>query len=214
MGQETRDEPVEPSLTPAEPVPAPVTGAPAGIEAIEVTGERLDATNVQDEAQAITAFDTGELDRLQISNVDRLSLNVPGLHVGQQGQNAIITLRGVGTENASLTGEAGVAFHIDGIYYGSLAAARAAFFDVEAIEVKRGPQGFLGGKNSTSGAINVNTRDPGTEYEVVGDMLFGNYDRLRGRGTLNVPLGEYVAARVAVLLRGARRLSRSADRDI
>jgi iron complex outermembrane receptor protein len=196
LGQEPAGDPATEVIPGPEPVPA--VPAPSGIEAIEVTGERLDATNVQDEAQAVTAFDAGELERLQIGNVDGLSMNVPGLHVGQQGQSAIITLRGVGTENASLTGEPGVAFHVDDVYYGSPAAARTAFFDVESIEVKRGPQGFLGGKNSTSGAIWVNTRDPGTEYEVSGDWLMGNYDRQRGRGMVNIPLGEYFAARLAV----------------
>jgi iron complex outermembrane receptor protein len=182
----------------AQPETSVEVPPPPGIEAIEVTGERLDATNVQDEAQAITAFDAGTLDRLQISNVDGLSMNVPGLHVGQQGQNAIITLRGVGTENASLTGEPGVAFHVDDIYYGSPAAARNAFFDFEAIEVQRGPRGFVGGKNTTSGAIRVRTKDPQPEYEASGDWLFGNYDRQRGRGVVNLPVGEFLAARLAV----------------
>ncbi len=176
-----------------EAVPTPV-----GIEAISVTGERIDVTDVQDEAQAITAFAAGDLDRMSIGNVDGLSLNVPGLHVGQQGQQAIVTLRAVGTENASLTGEPGVAFHVDGINYGRPAAARVAFFDVQAIEVRRGPQGLTGGKNSTSGAIHVITNDPSMEYEAEADVLFGNYDRVRIRGMVNLPLGERMAARLAV----------------
>jgi iron complex outermembrane receptor protein len=190
--------PEEADGIPEEVDAGPVVAPPPGIEAIEVTGESLDTTNVQDEAQAVTAFDTGELDRLQIGNVDRLALNVPGLHVGQQGQNAIITLRGVGTENSSITGETGVAFHVDGVYYGSPAAARTAFFDIQSIEVKRGPQGFVGGKNSTSGAILVNTNDPTAEYEVRGDFTMGNYDRQRGRGVINVPIGEFLSSRLAL----------------
>jgi len=181
----------------------PVVAPPPGIEAIEVTGEALDATNVQDEAAAITAFDSGDLDRLQIGNVDRLALQVPGLHVGQQGQNAIITLRGVGTENASITGETGVAFHVDGIYYGSPAAARTAFFDIQNIEVKRGPQGLVGGKNSTSGAINVFTNDPSADgFQVNGDYTLGDYDRQRVRGAVNIPLGELVSGRFAMIYEG------------
>jgi iron complex outermembrane receptor protein len=179
--------------------PAPAVAAPPqGIESIEITGER-EITNVQDEAQAITAFDMGDLDKLNISNVDGLASNVPGLHVGQQGQAAIITLRGVGTENASLTGESGVAFHVDGIYYGRPAAARVAFYDIEMIDVKRGPQGLRGGKNSTSGTINVNTRNPEMgEFQTEADFLMGNYDRRRARGVVNIPMGEFVAARMAM----------------
>jgi iron complex outermembrane receptor protein len=186
----------------APPTATPETEAleptPEGVESIAVTGERLDITDVQDEAQAITAFGAADLDKLSIGNVDGLSLNVPGLHVGQQGQQAIVTLRGVGTENASLTGEPGVAFHVDGINYGRPAAARVAFFDIKAIEVRRGPQGLTGGKNSTSGAIHVITNDPSTEYEIDGDLLIGNYDRVRARGVVNVPIGEFLATRLAL----------------
>jgi iron complex outermembrane receptor protein len=183
------------------PIPV-VPPPPEGIESIEITGER-EVTSVQDEATAISRFDMGDLDKLNITNVDGLASNVPGLHVGQQGQAAIITLRGVGTENASLTGESGVAFHVDGIYYGRPTAARVAFFDLDMLDVKRGPQGLLGGKNTTSGSIMVNTRDPQMgEYGVDADFLLGNYDRQRARGALNIPLGEIFAARIALFLEG------------
>jgi outer membrane receptor protein involved in Fe transport len=185
------------------PEPSAVPGLPPpGIEAIEVTGERLDSANVQDEAQAITAFSGADLDKASIVSVDSLQFNVPGLHVGQSGQAPIITLRGIGTENASLTGEPGVAFHVDGINMGRPAAARVAFFDLETLEVKRGPQGLLGGKNSTSGHINLISKKPIDEYEVTGDVLSGNYDRLRLRGSLNVPIGEYAASRIALYHEG------------
>ncbi len=192
--QETAPAPVEPSdierILPEEV-------APEGVESIQVVGEKLNVTDVQDEAQAISSFSMDDLDKLNISSVDGLAANVPGLHVGQVGQSAVITLRGIGTENASVTGESGVAFHVDGIYYGRPSAARVAFFDLEKLDVSRGPQGLLGGKNSTSGSINVVTRDPSDDYEVEGDILLGNYDRLRARGVVNVPLGEYAAFRTA-----------------
>ncbi len=179
-----------------EPV-EPLEAAPGDVELIAITGERIDSADVQDEAQAISAFTAEDLDRANIVNVDSLAFSVPGLHVGQSGQSAIITLRGVGTENASLTGEPGVAFHVDGINLGRPSAARVAFFDLETLEVKRGPQGLLGGKNSTSGHINLITNKPHDEYEVKGDILFGNYDRVRARGSLNIPLGEFAATRLA-----------------
>ena len=86
---------------------------------------------------------------------------------------------------------------MDGIYYARPSAARVAFFDLEKLDVRRGPQGFLGGKNSTSGSINVVTNDPSDDYEFQADVLFGNYDRVRARGHVNIPLGEYAAYRVA-----------------
>jgi iron complex outermembrane receptor protein len=195
-GETPQSEPTVPGLPADAPVPAPPP-PPGDIEAIEITGER-EETSVQDEAEAVTRFGMEDLDKLNISNVDGLAANVPGLHVGQQGQAAIVTLRGIGTENASITGESGVAFHVDGIYFGRPTAARVAFYDIHLIDVKRGPQGFLGGKNSTSGSINVETNDPSQEYEIEGDVLFGNYDRVRSRGVINIPFGEAVAFRTAL----------------
>jgi outer membrane receptor protein involved in Fe transport len=182
------------------PPTQPEIGPPPGIEAIEVTGERLDASDVQDEASAITAFSGADLDRASIVNMDTLQFSVPGLHVGQSGTAPIITLRGIGTENASLTGEPGVAFHVDGINLSRPAGARVAFFDLETLDVKRGPQGLLGGKNSTSGSINLITNKPKDEFEITGDVLTGNYDRVRMRGALNIPtpiFGEGSAMRFA-----------------
>jgi iron complex outermembrane receptor protein len=189
-----------------EPAAAPDTGEvfdpgvvapPPAIETIEVVGELENMADVQDEAQAIAAFSSEDLDRANIVNVDALQVAVPGLHVGQSGQEAIVTLRGIGTENASITGEPGVAFHVDGINYAQPAAARVAFFDLETLDVRLGPQGFSGGKNSTSGTINVVTKKPSDEYEVQGDFTLGNYDRVRGRGAINVPFSEFAAARAA-----------------
>jgi len=185
------------SAIPSE-VEAPAVAPPPGIESIEITGERADGTDVQDEAQAISAFSADDLARANIVNIESLQFNVPGLHVGQTGQQAIVTLRGVGTENATITGEPGVAFHVDGVNYAQPAAARLAFFDLESLDVKRGPQGLQGGKNSTSGTINVTTKKPHDEYEVSGDFVMGNYDRRRMRGAVNVPLGEFAAFRTAL----------------
>src|SRR5262245_43073429 len=186
----------------SEPPPdlGPAVAPPPGIESRGVTGAAVDTTNVQDQASAITACSGADLERASIVNVDTLAFNVPGLHVGQSGTAPIITLRGIGTENASLTGEPGVAFHVDGINLARPAAARVAFFDLETLDVKRGPQGLLGGKNSTSGSINLVTNKPKDEFEITGDVLSGNYDRIRMRGTLNVPMpmfGEGSAARFA-----------------
>src|SRR5262245_8313846 len=124
-GHEPAPQATSPATPPDDyPVLPPAAEPPSGIEAIEVTGERMNDANVQDEAQAISAFTAEDLDRANIVSVDSLQFNVPGLHVGQSGQAPIITLRGIGTENASLTGEPGVAFHVDGINISRPGAAR------------------------------------------------------------------------------------------
>jgi iron complex outermembrane receptor protein len=194
------------SATEAELQPV-IEATPEGVESISVTGERLDEADVQDEAQAISAFNFEELDRANITNVDGLAFNVPSLHIGQQGNQAIITLRGIGTQNASITGEPGVQFHVDGINYARPSAARVAFFDLAAVQVHRGPYGTSGGKNATGGAIEVTTRKPSFEFETDLDVewgserdLFGSPHQLRTRGALNVPLiDEVLAGRFAFI---------------
>ena len=177
--------------------PAPGREAPVQVDEITVTGARSDVTDIQSEAQAISAFSMEELDRANIVNVDQLAFNVPALHVGQQGSDSIITLRGISTENATITGEPGVAFHIDGVSYGRPAAARVAFFDLEGLQVLRGPQGSLGGKNSTAGWIHATTRKPTADFSAKTDVQWGSYNQRRWRGALNIPLNESVQTRFA-----------------
>lgn len=173
------------------------TAAP-NVDEITVTGSRNEITDIQSESQAITAFSMEDLDRSEIVNVDKLAFNVPALHIGQVGSDSIITLRGIGTENASITGEPGLQFHVDGVNYPRPAAARVAFFDLEGIHVLRGPQGNEGGKNATAGSIRVLTRKPHSEYEASGDFQWGTFNQRRIRAALNVPITEYLQTRVAL----------------
>ena len=168
------------------------------VDEITVTGTQSDVTDIQSESQAISAFSMEDLDRSEIINVDKLAFNVPALHIGQIGAESIITLRGIGTENASITGEPGLQFHVDGVNYPRPSAARVAFFDLEGIQVLRGPQGFEGGKNATAGAIRVITRKPHADYEATGDFQWGKFNQRRVRAAVNVPLNEYVQTRVAM----------------
>ena len=138
-----------------------------------------------------------ELDRANILQVDQLAFNVPALHVGQLGSRAIITLRGIGTENASITGEPGVAFHVDGVNHARPSLAALPFFDLEGLEVRRGPQGSRGGKNSTAGAIHLRTRKPSAEFESAADVQWGSYSQRRFRAAMNLPLNEYAQTRFA-----------------
>ena len=168
-----------------------------GVDEINVVGTVSSVTDVQDEAQAVTAFDMEDLDKAEITGADKLAFSVPGLHVGQQGNQVIVTLRGIGTENASVTGEPGVAYMVDGVNYARPAAAQVAFFDLEGVEVLRGPQGTKGGKNTTAGWINVHTRKPHDDFETIFDYQVGAYEQKRGRGSINIPINEYAKTRFA-----------------
>ena len=170
---------------------------PDQIDEITVTGTQSDVTDIQAESQAISAFSMEELDRANIVSVDQLAFNVPALHVGQQGADSIITLRGVSTENASPTGEAGVQFHVDGVNYARPSAARVAFFDLEGLQVMRGPQGSRGGKNATAGWISVITRKPTDDFGIDGDFQWGAFNQRRLRSAINLPVNEYAQLRFA-----------------
>lgn len=178
------------------PIATPSRVAPE-VDEITVTGTQNSVTNVQDEAQAITAFAMEDLDRANIVNVDKLAFNVPGLHVGRLGNRVIVTLRGIGTENSAPTGEPGVAYMVDGVNYARPGSAQVSFFDLEGVQVLRGPQGTKGGKNTTSGWINVQSRKPHGDFEVQGDLQVGAYNQRMYRAAVNIPINEYVQLRSA-----------------
>jgi iron complex outermembrane receptor protein len=193
----------EPGDESLEPKTGAAAAPPEGVEEITVIGEALE-TSTQQEAEAITTFDQAELDTLGISDVDTLALNTPSLHVGQVGQQAVITLRGVGLENLTSIGEAGVGFQVDGVHLARPAAANAAFFDVERVDVLRGPQGTNGGRNLNGGKIAVWSAKPTEEFEAKGDVTYGNYDDIESRAVLNVPIwNDKLMSRVSAIF--ARR---------
>lgn len=178
----------------------PPPPAPEGVEEITVIGETLE-TSTQAEAAAITSFDQAQLDTLGIANVDTLALNTPSLHVGQVGQQAVITLRGVGIENLTSIGEAGVGFQVDGVHLARPSASNAGFFDLERVDVERGPQGTQGGRNLDGGRIALWSRKPTNEFDASSDVTYGNYNDIENRFVLNAPLwGDTLMSRVSTLL--------------
>ncbi len=169
------------------------------IEKVTVTAQKR-LEDVQKVPISMKALTGNQLEERGIDGFAALKYQVPSLTFGGQvtgGENAI-TLRGVGSENVTGGGDPGVAYHADGVYIGRTVGVDETFFDVERVEVLRGPQGTLYGRNSTGGAINVITRKPQLgEYSGAADVTFGDYNRLTTRAMVNVPLGDSVALRVA-----------------
>lgn len=187
---ETKEDPepeVDPDLDPDFDADELRGARTEGVEEITVTGEVLESST-QADTQAITTFDQAELDTLGIADVDTLALNTPSLHVGQVGSQAVITLRGIGLENLTSVGEAGVGFGVDGVHMGRPSAANAAFFDLERVDVERGPQGIMGGRNLTGGKIQLWSKKPTEDFEAFGDFEYGNYDSYTTRAVVNLPL--------------------------
>lgn len=157
------------------------------LEVIIVTAQKR-SESLQETPIAISAFSSTMLDESGITDVESLVSRVPGMHFSQAGSNTRITLRGIGTEQTTVTGDPGVAFHVDGVYQARASAGSALFYDLERVEVLRGPQGTLYGRNATGGSINLISKRPeswtGGEFE----LQIGNYDHQRVRGVFNVPL--------------------------
>ena len=166
------------------------------IEEIIVTAEKRE-TSLQSTAKSISALSGDELDIRQVSEVGGLALSVPNVNFGQTTGNARIAIRGIGFDNISLGNEGRVAFHVDDVYVSRPAAALSNFYDVERVEVLRGPQGFLYGRNATAGAINVITREPGDEVNGYASLTAGNYGRIGVEGAVGGPMSDTVGARVA-----------------
>ena len=156
-----------------------------GIEEILVTAEKR-ASNIQETPTAITALSGAQLFDRGIYDIESLATQVPNFQYGESFGIARLTIRGIGNEGFT---DPSTAFHIDGVYQNNQTAASAlTFYDIEQVEVLRGPQGTLWGRNSTAGAINVSTRAPSHEVEIFGDLLRGSFDEWFGRGVVNVPI--------------------------
>lgn len=133
-------------------------------------------------------------------NVNRLKELIPSVQLySSNPRNTGINIRGLGSP-FGLTNDGldpGVGFYVDGVYYARPAAATLDFIDIERIEVLRGPQGTLFGKNTTSGAFNITTRKPsftpGAEFEV----SYGNYGYIQAKSSITGPLTDKLAARVS-----------------
>jgi iron complex outermembrane receptor protein len=157
---------------------------------VVVTARRR-AEQLQDVPIAVSVIESGRLDATGTTNVNRLVQFLPQVNFfSSNPRNSAINIRGLGAP-FGLTNdgiEQGVGFYIDGVYYSRPASASFDFVDIERIEVLRGPQGTLFGKNTTAGAINITTRRPGFEPEGRLEVSFGNYSFIQGRGSVSGPL--------------------------
>ena len=163
---------------------------------VTVTAQKREE-NLQDVPLSISAFSGDDLEASATQGLVDLQTSVPGLvitDVTRPGASTQVFIRGVGT--AALDGgmEASVGFFVDGVYRSRSGQGIADLVDVDSVEVLRGPQGTLFGKNTSSGAIVVNTKNPTNDFEGFGEVTLGNYNLQRYKGMVNIPLAEDKAA--------------------
>lgn len=155
------------------------------IEEIVVTAERR-TTNLQDVPMSINAFTSDMVEKQRIDSFEDLALKIPGFSLLTFSKSRVNpALRGGSSSLNSAGAENGVGLFIDDIYFGGSGDFSVDLFDVERIEVLRGPQGTLFGRNTTGGSINVVTRNPTEETEGKLGVSYGNYDYLQFRGFLS-----------------------------
>jgi len=173
--------------------------AAAQLEELLVTAERREAS-LQVTPVSITAFSGDQLRLKGIQTSEQLSGFTPGLQI-QRDVIGKVVIRGIGTENFTVAGDPGVALSLDGTYISRSSVAIFDLFDMERVEVLRGPQGTLYGRNATGGAINFITQKPTDEFDMDFQFDAGDYDKLRFEGAVGGPIVEGVLnGRIATLV--------------
>jgi iron complex outermembrane receptor protein len=164
-----------------------------GIADIVVTAQKR-AENVQDVPIAISAFTSQALQERAVSDVSSLSNIAPNVTLDAgtpfSGSSSVLSayIRGIGANDFAFNIDPGVGVYLDGVYLARSVGANQDLADVERIEVLKGPQGTLFGRNTIGGAISIVTHDPGNEFRFVGDVTTGSYGLIQARGTADIPI--------------------------
>ena len=173
------------------------TAEPVGVHEVIVTAQKR-SERLQDVPIAITAMDERRLEAAQVIRSQDIVTLVPGLQpaVGASPRNFF--LRGVGISTSTPGQDSPVATYVDDVYVASPVAATLLINSVERIEVLKGPQGTLFGRNATAGVVSYHTKDPSFEAGLAADVGYASYDTISGRVYATAPLGERVAVNLAV----------------
>lgn len=186
----------EPPATAPAAAPPPVAEEASGNEII-VTAQRREQ-RLQDVPLAVSVASASQLSAAGITNTEKLSTIVPGLVITQQRTGYSPYLRGVGTQNTAVGDEPAVATYVDGVY---MASASSVVFDmnnIDRVEVLRGPQGTLFGRNATGGLISITTRTPSHDTLVEGSVSYGNYNTKAGNLYATTGISENAAIDLAL----------------
>ncbi|WP_439621068.1 TonB-dependent receptor [Hyphomonas sp.] len=167
------------------------------LNTVTVTATRREES-IQDTGASVSALDNDALRARSVQSVEDVADLVPGLQVSSYQGDTSIFIRGIGTPVIVAGADSSTATYLDGVYLSRAAAIGPGFFYVERIEVLRGPQGTLYGRNATGGAVNIITKRPTDEFSGDARLIVGNFDRMQVFAALSGPLNDAVRARLAV----------------
>lgn len=175
----------------------------SALEVIEVTAQKR-VEPLQETPIAITAFTANALDRKGIDDIAQLAEFTPNLvfdsqsPIGGASSAAAVFIRGIGNTDFSLTTDPGVGTYVDGVYVSRSIGGVLDVLDVSSIEVLRGPQGTLFGRNTIGGAINITSRKPYDELTGQVQVTAGNFNRLDFRGAIDIPISDTLLSTFAL----------------
>ncbi|MYH69194.1 MAG: TonB-dependent receptor plug domain-containing protein, partial [Gammaproteobacteria bacterium] len=175
----------------------------AQIEEIVVTAQKREE-NLQDTPIAITAFTEEALEGRMINDISKLADFTPNVifdttaPISGLSNGAAVFIRGVGQLDFGLTTDPGVGTYIDGVYSSRAVGGVLDVVDIERIEILRGSQGTLFGRNTIGGAINITTKRPAKEFGGMVEATFGEFERTDFKGSLDVPVTDRFGAKFAI----------------
>ena len=191
--------------------------ATGGLEEIIVTAQRR-AESAQDVPIALSVFDASTLEKANIDRIEEIALRTPNFtmmrtNVGEPQ----FYIRGVGSNSDSAAGDPTVGVFQDEIYVGRVSGAAFDVFDMQRVEVLRGPQGTLYGRNTSGGAVNFVPNRPDQDFFANAELSYGNYESLEGRAVINGGITDTLAGRLSVSHREhsgySENITTSADLD-
>jgi len=157
------------------------------IEEIVVTAQKTDST-VQKTPISMTALTSADLDKSLTQSIKDLGTSVPNVSIGQTTAYAMIYIRGIGTNNVGNGSDPDVTVQLDGIYLARPVELFNDFTDVERVEVLRGPQGTLYGRNAVGGTINIISKTPSDMFSATEALTYGNYNTVQEQGYVTGPI--------------------------
>jgi iron complex outermembrane recepter protein len=188
----------------AQTTAAPAAPSAEALQSVTITTTaRKRKESLQEVPMSMDLITGRDIQDSGVTRFQDLQTSIPGLVITNYESQGNISLRGVGTGDVGLGTDQSVAIHLDGVYQAYGGAGLTRMFDVSAVEVLKGPQGTLYGRNSTAGVVNVISNAPRREFGAQADLSYGSFKTMQAQGMLNVPVSDSTAVRLAFTASGS-----------
>ncbi len=167
------------------------------LETVVITAEKIEE-DLQKAPISVTALSGDDLKESGVGNTMDLPMRAPGFLFSTNAMIGMPYIRGVGSDIVSIGSDATIGVFVDGVYQSRAVATLVDLYDVERVELVRGPQGTIYGRNVMGGALNIVSKTPGPDFSAAADLIYGTYGTKRGEAVVNAPLaGDKVFVRLS-----------------